>query len=108
MVTIDRERLVSEKQNYKSSAEGARLPKEATLLREISSNLQSHPWTRFVLSDSSAGLAKGQEVPPMALTSTIIKQLTQSHRPTCRLLLNEVRFDVLLTARLWTKTDIFM
>ena len=35
MVTIDRERLVSEKQNNKASAEGARLPKEAMLLRDI-------------------------------------------------------------------------
>ena len=35
MVTIDRERLLSEKQNNKASAEGARLPKEAMLLRDI-------------------------------------------------------------------------
>ena len=35
MVTIDRERLISEKQNNKASAEGARLPKEAMLLRDI-------------------------------------------------------------------------
>ena len=34
MVTIDSERLISEKQN-KASAEGARLPKEAMLLRDI-------------------------------------------------------------------------
>ena len=34
MVTIDRERLISEKQNNKASAEGARLPKGAMLLRE--------------------------------------------------------------------------
>ena len=32
---IDRERLVSEKQNNKASAEGARLPKKAMLLRDI-------------------------------------------------------------------------
>ena len=32
MITIDRERLISEKQNYKASAEGERLPKEAMLL----------------------------------------------------------------------------
>ena len=54
MVTIDRERLISEKQNNKTSAEGARLPKKATIKRY----LQSHPWMRFVLLDSSAGLAK--------------------------------------------------
>ena len=35
VVTIDRERLISEKQNNKASAEGARLPKEAMLLRDI-------------------------------------------------------------------------
>ena len=35
MVTIERERLISEKQNYKASAEGARLPEEAMLLRDI-------------------------------------------------------------------------
>ena len=56
MVTIDRECLISEKQNNIASAEGARLQKEAMLL----SNLH---WTRFVLLDSSAGLAKGQEIP---------------------------------------------
>ena len=35
MVTIDRERLINEKQNNKASAEGARLPEEAVLLRGI-------------------------------------------------------------------------
>ena len=35
MVTIDRERLKSEKQNNKASREGARLPREAMLLRDI-------------------------------------------------------------------------
>ena len=35
MVTIDRERLISKKQNNKASAEGARLPDGATLLRDI-------------------------------------------------------------------------
>ena len=35
MATIDRERLISEKQNNKASAEGARLPEEAMLLRDI-------------------------------------------------------------------------
>ena len=32
---IDRERLISEKQNNKASAKGARLPKGALLLRDI-------------------------------------------------------------------------
>ena len=35
MVTIDREHLISEKQNKKASAEGARLLKEAMPLRDI-------------------------------------------------------------------------
>ena len=35
MVTIDRERLISEKQNNTASPTGARLPKEAMLLRDI-------------------------------------------------------------------------
>ena len=35
MVTIDRERRISDKQNNKASSEGARLPEEAMLLRDI-------------------------------------------------------------------------
>ena len=35
VVTIDRERLISEKQNNKASPTGGRLPKEAMLLRDI-------------------------------------------------------------------------
>ena len=35
MVTIDRERLISEKQNNTASPTGERLPKEAMLLRDI-------------------------------------------------------------------------
>ena len=35
MVTIDRERLIIEKQNNKASAEGARLAKEAMLSKDI-------------------------------------------------------------------------
>ena len=35
VVTIGRERLVSEKQSNKASAEGAKLPKGAMLLRDI-------------------------------------------------------------------------
>ena len=35
MVTIDRERLISEKQNNEASPEGVRLPKEAMLLRDV-------------------------------------------------------------------------
>ena len=39
MVTTDREHLISEKQNNKASAEGARLPKEAMLLKDIFINI---------------------------------------------------------------------
>ena len=35
MATIDRERIISEKQNNIASAEGTRLPKGAMLLRDI-------------------------------------------------------------------------
>ena len=35
VVTIDRERLIGEKQNNKASPTGVRLPKEAMLLRDI-------------------------------------------------------------------------
>ena len=35
VVTIDRERLISEKQNNKASPTGGRLPTEAMLLRDI-------------------------------------------------------------------------
>ena len=53
---------------------------------------------RFVLLDSSAGLAKGQEIPPIVLTLTFENDLdllaVYRTRLTCRLPLNEVRFDV--------------
>ena len=70
MVTIDRERLISEKQNNKTSAEGARLPKGAMLLRDIFKFTKPflHAFRPFELT---AGLAKGQEVPPIALTLTV-------------------------------------
>ena len=74
MVTIDRERLISEKQNNKASPEGAKLPLEAMLLRDIFKFTK-----RFVLLDSSEGLAKGQEVPPIALTLTFTKQTNSKH-----------------------------
>ena len=104
---IGRERLTSEKQNNKASAEASMLPKEAMLLRDIS-NLPSHPGTRFVLLDSSAELAKGQEVPPIAITLTFIKQTNKKHKTYVPFTFEQGHFDVLLAARLWTKTDIFM
>ena len=105
MVTIERERLISEKQNNKASPKGARLSKEAMLLREIF-KLTKPSMDAFCPFELISMAAKGQEVPPIALTLTFIKHTNT--RLTCRLLLNEVRFDVLLAARLWTKTDILM
>ena len=71
MVTIDRERLISEKQNKKARAAGARLPKEAMLLRDIFKFTKM----RFDLLDSSTGLAKSQEILSTALALTFIKQI---------------------------------
>ena len=71
MVTIDRERLISEKQNNKASAEGARLPKGALLLRDIF-KFTKPSLDAFRSFDSSAGLVKGQEIPPIALTLTFL------------------------------------
>ena len=79
MVTIDRERLKSKKQNNKASAKGARLPKEAMLLRDIFIFTKSSLDT-FRPLDSSAGLAKGQEIPPIAFTFTFIKQTNTKHK----------------------------
>ena len=73
MVTIDRGRLISEKQNNKASAEGARLPKGAMLLRDII-KFTKPSLDAFRPFGPSAGLAKGQEVPPIALTLTFIRK----------------------------------
>ena len=73
MVTIDRERLISEKQNNKASAEGTRLPKEAMLLRDIFKFTKPfldvfHP---FGLINRAC---QGPRDPPIALMLTFIKQ----------------------------------
>ena len=47
MVTIDRERLISEKQNNKASPEGAKLPKAAMLLRDIIKFKKMRSGTKF-------------------------------------------------------------
>ena len=77
MVTIDRERLISEKRN-KASAEGARLPKEAVLLRDI------YKFTKPSLDAfrpfgliSRAG--QGPRDPPIALTLIFKKQSNTKH-----------------------------
>ena len=93
MVTIDRERLIGEKRNNKTSAEGARLPKEAMLLRDI------YKFTKPSLEAFRPfGLicraCQEPRDPPIILTLTIKNNLTQSTKLSCRLLLNQVRFDV--------------
>ena len=79
MVTIDREHLISEKQNNKPSPEGARLKKEAMLLRDIF-KFTKPSLDAFRPFVPSAGLAKSQEVPPIALTLTSIKQTNTEHK----------------------------
>ena len=79
MVTIDRERLISEKQNNKASPEGARLPKEAMLLRDI------FKFTKpFLDAFRPLGLisraCQGQEISPIALLLTFIKQTNTAHK----------------------------
>ena len=108
MVAIDRERLISEKQNNKASVEGARLPKEAMLLRDISKFIKPFP-NAFRPFRLISRACQGPRGPPNSINVGFYKnELTQSTRLTCRLLLNEVRFDVLLAARQCTKTNILM
>ena len=90
---IDRERLIIEKQNNKASAEGARLLEKAMLLRDIF-KFTKLSLDAFVLLDSSAVLAKGQEISPNSINVDFYKnKLTQSTRLTCHVLSNEVCFD---------------
>ena len=93
------ERIISEKQNNKASAEGARLPKEAMLLRDIFkfTNPSQDTFRSFGLISRAY---QGQEIPLIALTLIFIKRTNTKHKITCRLLLNEVRFDVQLAAQL--------
>ena len=93
MVTIDRERLISEKQNNKASAEGARHPKEAMLLRDIC-KFTKPSLDAFRPFGLISRACQGPRNPPIALTLTFKSNLTQSTRHKCRLLLNQVRFDV--------------
>ena len=79
MVTIDRERLISEKKNNKASDESARLPKEAMLLRVI------YKFTKPSLyAFSPFGLisraCQGPRDLPIALTLTFIKQSKTKHK----------------------------
>ena len=78
MVTIDRERLISEKQNNKASAEGARLPKGAILLRDIIKFTKTSldAFRPFGLISRAC---QGPRGPPIALTLTFIKQTNAKH-----------------------------
>ena len=79
MVTIDRERLISEKQNNKASAEGARLLKGAMLLRDIFkfTKLSLDAFRPFGLISRACQEPRD---PPMALTLTFIKQTNTTHK----------------------------
>ena len=93
MVTIDRERLISEKPSNKAIAEGGRLSKEAMQLRDIykftKPSLDAYPPFGFI-----SRACQGARDPPIALTLTAKNNLTQSTQLKCRLRLNQVRFDV--------------
>ena len=65
MVTINRERLISQKQNNKASAEGANLPKGPMLLRDIFKFLK--PSLDAFRPFGSAGLGKKQEITPNSI-----------------------------------------
>ena len=76
MVTIDRERLISERRNNNASAKGAGLPKEAMLLRDIYKAIPgriSSFWTH------QQGLPRAKRSFPIALTLTFIKQSYTKH-----------------------------
>ena len=81
---IDRERLISEKQNNKAS--------EAMLRRDIYKFIKPSldAFRPFGLITRAC---QGSKDPPTTLTLTIKSNLTQSKRLTCRLLLNQFRFD---------------
>ena len=88
-----REHLISEKRNNKASAEGARLPKEAMLLRDI------YKFTKPSLDvfrpfGLISRACQGPKDHPIALMLTFKNNLTHRTRLKCRLLLNQVRFDV--------------
>ena len=79
VITIDRERLISEKQNNKASAEGARSPKEAMLLRDII-KFTKPSLNAFRPFGLISRACQGPKDPPKALTLTFIKQTNRSIR----------------------------
>ena len=79
MVTIDRERLISKKQSNKASAEGVRLPKEAMLLRDII-KFTKPSLGAFCPFGLISRACQSQEISPIALTLTFIKQTNTKHK----------------------------
>ena len=79
MVTINRERLISEKQNNKASAEGARLLKETILLRHIF-KFTKPSLNVFRPLGFNSKACQGPRDPPIALTLTFIKQTNTTHK----------------------------
>ena len=79
MVTIDRERLISEKQNNKASAEGAMLPKEAMLLRDIF-KFTKPSLDAFRPFGLISRACQEPRDPPIAFTLTFIKQTSTKHK----------------------------
>ena len=80
MVTIDRERLISEKQNNKANAEDARLPERVMLLRDIF-KFTKPSLDAFRPFGLISRACQGPRGPPIALTLTFIKQ-TNTKRKT--------------------------
>ena len=76
---IDRERLISEKQNNKASAESARLPKEAMLLRDVF-KITKPSQDAFCLFGLINRACQGSRGPPIALMLTFIKQTDTKHK----------------------------
>ena len=79
MITINRERLISEKQNNKASAEGTKFPKEAMLLRDIF-KFTKPSLEVFCPFGLISRACQGPRDPPIALTLTFIKQTNTKHK----------------------------
>ena len=63
MVTIDRERLIGEKQNNKASPTGVRLPKETMLLRDIFKFYKAIPGRVLSFWTHQQGLPRAERSP---------------------------------------------
>ena len=79
MVTINRERLIGEKQNNKASPTSARLPKEAMLSRDIF-KFTKPSLDAFRPFGLISRTCQGPRGPPIASTLTIIKQTNTKHK----------------------------